>query len=139
MSTREAIKRELESLGKLAETMGKAAEPERRSGEIWAGLTSRPEEAPVAAPPARTTPSTASFPPAVHSASLEAIENTGDADAGRAGRRGVAIAWAALALCAVTTAGTATVSALLSPHSPTPASTPPPQPAAAQPPAAAPS
>jgi|HubBroStandDraft_1064217.scaffolds.fasta_scaffold13131_2 hypothetical protein len=117
MSTRESIRRELEELATLAKTMRTDPKLDARSSGEWSALDTWADDRVPTTPP-QPRPSSVTVPPAVHSASPQAIPASLDDLAGR-GRRTPAMGMAVAFLCAATTAATIAVSvSRSSPHAP---------------------
>jgi hypothetical protein len=114
MSTRESMRRELEELAKLAQTMRTDLRAEPRSSGEWSSLGAWSDSgASTATPPPR--PSTVTVPPAVHS---EPAKTAGGSEGPRTHVwRPSAVLASAIALCAVTALGTIALTVSTSSHS----------------------
>jgi hypothetical protein len=105
MSTRESIRRELEELAKLAETMRNDPKLDARSSGEWSALDAWADDRPPTAA-SNPRPSSVTVPPAIHSEAPQTILASLD-DPGVRGRRAPAILGMAVAfLCVVGTVAT---------------------------------
>jgi hypothetical protein len=117
MSTRESIRRELEELAKLAETMRNDPKLDARSSGEWSALDAWADDRPPAAVP-NPRPSSVTVPPAVHSDAPHTILASLD-EPGVRGRRAPAILGMGVAfLCVVGTVATIAVTVTKAPHAP---------------------